>query len=123
MQARRATPMYLVEDIAESSRHYEALGFETKPTEEPGCMGATAGSTGVILLDHDYAARSLPARAFALLQQKPALYVWVESLRREDAERHGAFLGETWTESLREWSVESPWGLMVFAETTRPAIQ
>jgi predicted lactoylglutathione lyase len=113
--------MYLVEDIADSRRHYEALGFEPKLTDEKGCVGVTAGPTGVILLDHAYAARSLPERALVLLQQKPALYVWVESLERVAAEQHGEFLGETCADGLREWSIQSPWGLMVFAETTAAA--
>ena len=120
MQARRATPMYLVDDIAETRKHYEALGFESKPTDDAGCVGVTAGSTGVILLDRDYAERSLPARAVTLLQQNPALYIWVESLHALRPELRGDFLGEHRTAELREWAIEGPQGLMVFAETASP---
>ena len=114
MQARRATPMYLVDNIAETCRHYEALGFQPKLTE---CVGVTAGPTGVILLDCEYAQRSLPARAVTLLQQKPALYVWVESLDALRLDLWGEFLAEQRTAELREWAIESPQGLIVFAET------
>ena len=120
MQARRATPMYLVDNIAETCRHYEALGFQPKLTDDAGCVGVTAGPTGVILLDCEYAQRSLPARAVTLLQQKPALYVWVESLDALRPDLRGEFLGEQRTAELREWAIESPQGLIVFAETAAP---
>ena len=120
MLARRATPMYLVDDIAEARTRYEALGFEPKLTDDNGCLGVSAGPTNVILLNRDYAERTLPARAVALLEQKPALYIWVESLESVPAGRRGTFLGETRLAGLREWAVESDQGLMVFAETARP---
>lgn len=120
MLARRATPMYLVDDIAEARTRYEALGFEPKLTDDNGCLGVSAGPTNVILLNRDYAERTLPARAVALLEQKPALYIWVESLESVQAGLRGTFLGETRLAGLREWAVESDQGLMVFAETARP---
>jgi hypothetical protein len=120
MLARRATPMYLVDDIAEARSRYEALGFEPKLTDDTGCLGVSAGPTNVILLNRDYAQRTLPARAVALLEERPALYVWVESLDAVRDALRGDFLGETRLAGLREWAVESEHGLMVFAETTRP---
>jgi len=119
MLARRATPMYLVDDITEARNRYEALGFEPKLTDDQGCLGVSAGPTNVILLNRDYAERTLPARAVALLEQKPALYIWVESLDGLSAALRGNFLGETRLAGLREWAVESDQGLMVFAETAR----
>src|SRR4029079_3747104 len=70
MLARRATPMYLVSDLEEARSNYEALGFEPKPTNDIGCLGVIAGSTSVILVDREYAERTLPQRAVILLEQK-----------------------------------------------------
>ena len=120
MQARRATPMYLVEDLSEARTRYEALGFEPKVTDDDGCVGVTAGPTNVILLNRDYAERTMPARAVELLGQKPALYIWVESLDAMRAQLGSAILGEVKMAGLREWAVESEQGLMVLAETARP---
>ena len=117
MIARRATPMYLVDDLAEASTRYEALGFEPRLSDDIGCMGVAAGPTNVILLNHDYAERTLPARAVELLHEKPALYIWVESLEAMRSGLRGGFLGEMRKAGLREWAVESEHGLMVFAET------
>jgi hypothetical protein len=117
MLARRATPMYLVEDLSEARSRYEALGFEPKITDDSGC---TAGPTNVILLNREYAERTMPARAVELLEQKPALYIWVESLDAMRALFSGAILGEVKMAGLREWAVESDQGLMVLAETARP---
>jgi predicted lactoylglutathione lyase len=119
MLARRATPMYLVSDLDEARLNYEALGFEPKPTNDDGCLGVIAGSTSVILLDREYAERTLPARAIALLEEKPALYIWVESLDAMRAELQATFLGEANMAGLREWAVEGPLGLVVLAETSR----
>jgi hypothetical protein len=115
MPARRATPIYLVEDIDDARMRYIALGFVPRDTNDDGCVGVTAGQTTVILLDRNYAERKLPARAVALLEEKPALYVWVESLEDMRGELRGTYLG-----GLREWAVESPQGLMVLAEASRP---
>ena len=120
MLARRATPMYLVDDIAEARTRYEALGFEPKLTDDNGCLGVSAGPTNVILLTRDAAERTWPARGVARLAQTPALYIWVESLESVQAGLRGTFLGETRLAGLREWAVESDQGLMVFAETARP---
>ncbi len=118
MQARRATPMYLVEDMDDARLHYIALGFVPKDTGDDGCCGVAAGQTHVILLDRDYASRTLPARAVALLEEKPALYIWVESLEDARGTLDGLFLGEMRApEGLREWAVEGPQGLIVLAET------
>jgi hypothetical protein len=117
MLARRATPMYLVNDLIEARTRYEALGFEPRQSDDTGCMGVTAGPTNVILLNRDYAERTLPARAVELLRERPALYIWVESLDAMRAGLRGAFLGEMQKAGLREWAVESDEGLMVFAET------
>lgn len=119
MLARRATPMYLVSDLDEARSNYEALGFEPKPTNDIGCLGVIAGSTSVILVDREYAERTLPERAVALLQDKPALYIWVESLDAMRAELQATFLGEANMAGLREWAVEGPTGLVVLAETSR----
>lgn len=123
MQPRRSTPMYLVDDMDDARLRYVGLGFVPVPTEDDGCCGVSSGQTHIILIDRDHAERTLPPRAVALLEERPALYVWVESL--EDL-RSGAwdvtdtFLGEVSMAGLREWAVESEHGLLVFAETTRP---
>jgi hypothetical protein len=120
MTARRATPLYLVDDIAEARSRYEALGFEPKQTDDDGCLGVSAGHTNVILIDRNYAERTLPARAVTLLEERPALDVLVESLDGVDPELRGSFLGEASMAGLREWAIESPQGLMVLAESARP---
>ena len=120
MLARRATPIYLVEDIDDARMRYIALGFVPRETTDDGCVGVTAGQTTVILLDRDYAERKLPARAVALLAEKPALYVWVESLEDMRGDLRDTYLGEAHLAGLREWAVESPQGLMVLAEAARP---
>jgi hypothetical protein len=123
MQPRRSTPMYLVDDMDDARLRYVGLGFVPVPTDDDGRCGVSSGQTHIILIDRDHAERTLPPRAVALLEERPALYVWVESL--EDL-RSGAwdvtdtFLGEISMAGLREWAVESEHGLLVFAETTRP---
>jgi hypothetical protein len=109
--------MYLVEDIAEARLRYEAMGFEPKLTDDKGCIGVSAGPTNVILLDRDYAKRTLPERAVRLLEERPALYIWVESLEESRPGLRGVLLGETNLAGLREWAIESDIGLMVLAET------
>lgn len=122
MRPRRSTPMYLVDDLDDARLRYIGLGFVPVPTDDDGCCGVSAGQTHIILINRDHAERTLPPRAVALLEDRPALYVWVESL--EDL-RAGAwaesdtFLAEVSTAGLREWAVESEHGLLVFAETTQ----
>jgi hypothetical protein len=121
MHARRSTPMYLVEDLDDARLRYIGLGFVPIPTEDDGCCGVKAGQTHIILINRDHAERTLPPRAIALLEDKPALYVWVESLedlRAAAWAESDTFLGEVSTAGLREWAVESEHGLLVFAETT-----
>jgi hypothetical protein len=117
--------MYLVEDIDDARLRYIGLGFVPTPADDDddGCCGVTAGQTHIILIDREHAERTLPPRAVALLEERPALYVWVESL--EDLRcaawaESDTFLGEVSTAGLREWAVESEHGLLVFAETTTP---
>ena len=122
MQPRRATPMYLVEDMDDARLRYIGLGFVPAPTEDDGCCGISAGQTHIILINRDHAERTLPPRAIALLEERPALYVWVELLeevRTSAWTDTDTFLGEVSTAGLREWAVESDQGLLVFAETTR----
>ena len=121
MQPRRATPMYLVEDMDDARLRYVGLGFVTMPTDDDGRCGVSAGQTHIILIDREHAERTLPPRAVALLEGRPALYVWVESL--EDLRvaawaESDTFLGEVSMAGLREWAVETDNGLLVFAETT-----
>ena len=121
MHARRSTPMYLVEDLDDARLRYIGLGFVPIPTEDDGCCGVKAGHTHIILINRDHAERTLPPRAIALLEDRPALYVWVESLedlRAAAWAESDTFLGEVSTAGLREWAVESEHGLLVFAETT-----
>ncbi len=121
MQARRSTPMYLVEDLDDARLRYIGLGFVPMPTDDDGCCGVKAGTTHIILINRDHAERTLPPRAVALLEDRPALYVWVESLedlRSAAWEESDTFLGEVSMAGLREWAVESEHGLLVFAETT-----
>jgi len=123
MQPRRSTPMYLVDDMDDARLRYVGLGFVPMPTEDDGCCGVRSGQTHIILIDRDHAERTLPPRAVALLEERPALYVWVESLedlRSGTWDVTDTFLGEVSMAGLREWAVESEHGLLVFAETTRP---
>jgi hypothetical protein len=118
MHARRSTPMYLVEDLDDARLRYIGMGFVPTPADDEGCCGVTAGQTHVILINRDHAERTLPPRAVALLEQRPALYVWVESLEDLRASVIDTFLAEVSMAGLREWAVESEHGLLVFAETT-----
>lgn len=109
--------MYLVEEIAEARERYAGLGFDIHATDDPGCIGVSAGPTSIILVDRDYAERTLPARAVLLLEQRSALYIWVESLEASRSGLRGVLLGEIHLAGFREWAVESDYGLMVLAET------
>jgi hypothetical protein len=114
--------MYLVEDLDDARLRYVGLSFVTLPTDDEGCCGVRAGQTHIILINRDHAERTLPPRAVALLEDRPALYVWVESLedlRAAAWAESDTFLGEVSTAGLREWAVESEHGLLVFAETAR----
>ena len=42
MLARRATPIYLVEDIDDARMQYVALGFVPRETNDEGCVGVSA---------------------------------------------------------------------------------
>lgn len=122
MQPRRSTPMYLVEDLDDARLRYIGLGFVpvADDGEDEGCCGVSAGQTHIILIDREHAERTLPPRAVSLLEDRPALYVWVESLedlRAAAWAESDTFLGEVSTAGLREWAVESEHGLLVFAET------
>lgn len=123
MHPRRATPMYLVEDMDDARLRYIGLGFvPAPPDDDDGCCDVSSGQTHIILINRDHAERTLPPRAIALLEERPALYVWVESLeevRTSAWTPSDTFLGEVSTAGLREWAVESDQGLLVFAETTR----
>ena len=122
MHARRSTPMYLVEDMDDARLRYIGLGFVPAPTDDDGRCGVSSGQTHIILIDRDHAERTLPPRAVALLEDRPALYVWVESLedlRAAAWAESDTFLGEVSMAGLREWAVESEHGLLVFAETAR----
>src|SRR5438876_11312669 len=116
MLTGRSTQMYLVEDIDQARLRYEKLGFKPRPTDDTGCVGFVSNEDSVILLSRSYAERALPARAVELMWQKPALYIWVESLVDMREALHGSFLGETHVAGLREWVVELPQGVVVMAE-------
>jgi hypothetical protein len=114
--------MYLVEDVDDARLRYIGLGFVPAPTDDEGRCGLSAGQTHIILINREHAERTLPPRAIALLEDRPALYVWVESLedlRAASWAESDTFLGEVSMAGLREWAVESEHGLLVFAQTTR----
>ena len=96
-----------------------------RPTTTAAAASAP-GQTHIILINRDHAERTLPPRAVALLEDRPALYVWVESLedlRSAAWDESDTFLGEVSMAGLREWAVESEHGLLVFAENRpRPAL-
>jgi hypothetical protein len=111
--------MYLVDDIDEARARYERLGFKQNPTDDSGCVGLASGDDNIILVNSDYAERTLPAQAVVLMRDKPALYVFVESLDAMRDALRGTFLGEARMAGLREWVVEIPQGVVVLAESVR----
>ncbi len=59
MQPRRATPMYLVDDMDDARLRYIGLGFVPAPSDDnEGCCGISAGQTHIILINRDHAERT-----------------------------------------------------------------
>jgi hypothetical protein len=117
MPARKVTSMLLVDDVPATVAHYELQGFRALPTEEPGCVGlvAEATHTGMIVLGHDFAARTMPALAVAELRKGAGLYIWVDALA--EIASTGSVLGEIETgHGTRERYVREDGGLVAYAE-------
>lgn len=113
--------MRLVSDVAATVALYEQQGFRALPTDEPECVGlmADATRTGLLLLGHGYAGRSMPAEAVAELGAGTGLYIWVDSLA--DVAATGTLLGEVTTGyGTRERYMREDSGLVAYAETISP---
>jgi hypothetical protein len=96
MTAKRVTSILLSKDINASATPYVQNGFARRNTEEAGCIGLVSGDgTGLMLLQVDYARRSMPSNAIDALAEKGGLYVWLDELPAHD---QGQLLGEAITE-------------------------
>ena len=115
MTAKRVTPMLLSADVDASAALYVGLGFTRRETEDAGCLGlVSADGTGLMLLDRDYARRSMSSDAVDVLAEAGGLYVWVDELPTcEEAET----LGEARTEyGTHERFVKQDGRLVVYAQ-------
>lgn len=117
MLIRRSTHMVLADDFEQARRRYEAEGFRQSSIDETGCVSYVSEDESIILLDRNHAERRLPERAIALMQDKPALYIFVESLAEMREALRGNYLGEAHVGSSREWVLEIPQGVVVMAES------
>lgn len=117
LNARRVTPIFLVDDIAAARRRYSALGFKSVETGKTGRLGMAAGETDIMLVDSVHAARTMPLKALKHLNREPALYVWVDSIDEVRHQLVEPIIGERVTDDgAWELFVDSRIGLVIFAE-------
>ena len=115
---KNATPLYLVDDMASARRRFGAMGFELTGLEDKrGRVRLKAGDSQILLVDEEYARRTMPSEVLPSFQHGPALYVWVESIDETRARIVDPVIGEMVT-GYGTWElfVESRIGLIIFAE-------
>lgn len=125
----KATPLYLVDDMASARRRFGAMGFEMTslqsdvlPGEQidvhkEGCVGMSAGQTQIILVEEAHAKRTMPPEVLSSFKHGPALYVWVDSVDETRSKIADPVIAEMVT-GYGTWElfVESRIGLIIFAE-------
>jgi hypothetical protein len=125
----KATPLYLVDDMASAKRRFSAMGFELttlQPTVQnsefgdvlnDGCVGMSAGQTQIILIEETHAKRTMPPEVLPSFKHGPALYVWVDSVDETRSKIADPVIAEMVT-GYGTWElfVESRIGLIIFAE-------
>ncbi len=113
----KATPMYIVDDMASAKRRFGAMGFEMMALQDEGCVGMQAGPSQIILVEEAHAKRSMPPEVLPSFKHGPALYVWVDSIDETRAKIADPVIGEMVT-GYGTWElfVESRIGLIIFAE-------
>ncbi|MGE5477748.1 MAG: hypothetical protein ACM3Q1_13905 [Bacteroidales bacterium] len=77
---RKVTPMMVLPDIRPVLKQYLALGFEPKPTEDPGCVGLRAGNTYLILVSAELMQKDFKRTTVAPLIGTTVPYIYVSSL-------------------------------------------
>jgi hypothetical protein len=118
--ARRATQMFVMTDITSAIERYERLGFARIPTEDEGCIGMLAGSTGVILVTTEFIEGDLGTENAETISGRTINYVWVRSVdRAKESLPPGAIvLNDVVTRiGTRELLVDDDGDLLILAET------
>lgn len=117
----KATPLYIVDDMASARRRFGAMGFEMMTLQDyghfGGCVGMQAGQSQIILVEEAHAKRTMPPEVLSSFKHGPALYVWVESIDETRSKVSDPVIGEMVT-GYGTWElfVESRIGLIIFAE-------
>lgn len=79
-QARRVTPLTILDDIVPARRFYENLGLTIIETGDPGCIGVQAGATHLILCTVAFLRGDYVMTDCAPLIGQTIPYLWVRSL-------------------------------------------
>ena len=125
----KATPLYIVDDMASAKRRFGAMGFEMTTLQSAadrsefcevlsdGCVGMSAGQTQILLVDEAHAKRTMPPEVLPSFKHGPALYVWVDSVDETRSKIADPVIAEMVT-GYGTWElfVESRIGLIIFAE-------
>ena len=81
-QARRITPMHIVDDVDAAGRAFEALGFERMDADLPDeCRGwRAANGSSVVVAPRSLLRHQFGEKVVARIDQTVVPYVWVESV-------------------------------------------
>ncbi|HLO77508.1 MAG TPA: hypothetical protein VK196_13715 [Magnetospirillum sp.] len=87
---RKVTPMMVLPDIRPVLKQYLALGFEPKPTDDPGCVGLRAGNTYLILVTAELMQKDFKRTTVAPLIGTTVPYLYVSSLHEAKSRLEGS---------------------------------
>lgn len=120
---KRVTPLRVVDDIAEASQFYEALGATKLETDTPDCVGyRAANDTGVILTSYKSAASMYGPFVAQKLFDRGALYFHVDNIDAQLAKlpEPNHLLARNVLGSVEEAVVETGDGYVVLASVLEP---
>jgi hypothetical protein len=110
----RVSSLHVTSDLTAACKLYDELGLEREATDDPGCIGFVAGSTGVILTDHDFAIRCWGRDIIGELSGRCVPYIFLEALG--DSQPRNV-IAESWTWfGTHELVVRTAAGPVIFVE-------
>ena len=113
---KRVSSMLVTSDLAAAAALYEQLGFARVETDTPGCIGYLAGTTGVILVDRQFANGCWGAAAESFAE-RIIPYIHVTSLDAPSPASATVLADVHTSYGTRERVLSTPSGPIVLAET------